>query len=65
MATPLRVSQYELDPRAFALQYLATQVNDQGLNVRKNYRRAGWRAVDSFQGFSVPVLHAPYAIKKR
>jgi hypothetical protein len=35
MAAPLRVSQYELDPRAFTLQYLAAQMNDQGLNVRK------------------------------
>ncbi|MGN8342241.1 hypothetical protein ACLEJQ_01365 [Pseudomonas sp. SMV71] len=65
MATPLDRTQHQLDPRTFALKHLATQMDHQGFNVSKHYRRARWRAVDRFKGFPVPVFHAVDAIKKR
>ncbi|BBP66939.1 hypothetical protein PHLH5_44800 [Pseudomonas sp. Cab53] len=64
MAAPLGLSQRQLDPRTFALQHLATQMNDQGFNISKHYRRTRWRTVDRFKGFTVPVFHASDAIKR-
>lgn len=65
MATPLGLPQDQLDPRTFTLQHLATQMNDQGFNVSKHYRRTRWRTVDRFKGFPVSVFHGADAIKRR
>lgn len=46
VTAPLDALQHELDPRSFSLQYRATQVHDQRLDVGKHDRGTGRGAKD-------------------
>ncbi|SFB05727.1 hypothetical protein SAMN03159488_01660 [Pseudomonas sp. NFIX10] len=65
MAAPLGLPQHQLDPRTFTLQHLATQMNDQGFNVSKHYRRTRWRAWIASRVFWCLFFMRLSAIKKR